>query len=417
MAAMTDLFGGHPRPQSDEEWQHLDYRAADIFSPHAPIDEQQLFAGRLDLIDGLVETVFQRGQHAILYGERGVGKTSLVNILGSKIFSKARTLRIVKRNCTANHNYRTIWRQLFDEFEMPDGDMLSDIVDHQTGAYEIYKAIETLSRNVHPIFIVDEYDRIEDKDTHVKMADTIKYLSDYSSRATIVIVGVSRDVQGLFGGHPSIERSVRQLPMPLMSTAELNQIFEKRMPDLGMEFDADTQETTIRLAQGLPGYTHLLGQNAVRNAIKRKSLRVETEDLNAALYKSIESCDEKIKNLYDQAVRSTKPSNQYRQALLACALAPIDGRGYFSATDVREPFSKIMRRPMDIPHFSRHLAEFCDVDRGPTLLREGRPRSFVFRFSDALLRPYVVIKGMNDGLIPRQVLRDRVEVKDPRTKT
>ena len=171
-----------------------------------------------------------------------------------------------------------------------------------------------------------------------------------------------------------------------------------------MTFEGEAQDTTIRLAQGLPGYTHLLGQNAARNAIKRRSLHIEMEDLNAALHKSIELCDEKIKDLYDRAVRSTKPNNQYRQALLACALAPIDSRGYFSAKNVKRPFSQIMRKEMDIPHFSRHLAEFCDDERGPPLIKEGRPKSYVFRFSDALLRPYVVIKGMNDGLIPRKTL-------------
>jgi hypothetical protein len=86
---LGDLFGDRPPPQNDKEWMHLDFRAADIFSPHAPIDEEQLFVGRLDLVDGLIETVFQRGQHAILYGERGVGKTSLASVLGAKIFVKS----------------------------------------------------------------------------------------------------------------------------------------------------------------------------------------------------------------------------------------------------------------------------------------------------------------------------------------
>jgi hypothetical protein len=259
--------------------------------------------------------------------------------------------------------------------------------------------------NSEPIFIIDEYDRVQDPVTHVKMADTIKYLSDYSAKATVIIVGVARDVRGLFGGHPSIERNVRQLPVPMMSHQELGQIFARRLPDLGMTMEERVQETLILLAQGLPGYTHLLGQNATRNAIKRKSLNIVMEDLNAAMYRSIDACDEKIKELYDRAVRSTKPSNQYRQVLLACALAGVDDRGYFSAKSVKEPFSRIMKKDLGIPHFARHLAEFCSSERGPALLKEGRQRSFVYRFSDALLRPYVVIKGMRDKMVPKQVLK------------
>jgi Cdc6-like AAA superfamily ATPase len=112
---IKDLFGMPIIPKTDQDWRHLDYRAADIFSPHAPIDEEQLFAGRSDLIDGLIETVFQRGQHAILYGERGVGKTSLANILKEKVFAKAQRYRFIKRNCTATHDFKTIWKQLLDD--------------------------------------------------------------------------------------------------------------------------------------------------------------------------------------------------------------------------------------------------------------------------------------------------------------
>jgi Cdc6-like AAA superfamily ATPase len=224
---LNDLFGMPILPRTDQDWRQLDYRAADIFSPHAPIDEEQLFAGRLDLIKGLFETVFQRGQHAILYGERGVGKTSLANILKEKVFSKSQRYRFIKRNCTAAHDFKTIWKQLFDDTVVnEDGDTLDEYVDHSTDGYGIYRCIERFPTSVHPVFNIDEYDRIGDEKTHQKMADTIKYLSDYSSRATVIIVGVARDVKDLFGGHPSIERNVQQIPMPAMSLGELRQIFD-----------------------------------------------------------------------------------------------------------------------------------------------------------------------------------------------
>jgi hypothetical protein len=84
---------------------------------------------------------------------------------------------------------------------------------------------------------------------------------------------------------------------------------------------------------------------------------------------------------------------------LACALTPIDDRGYFAAADVKGPFSRIMGKPLDIPHYARHLNEFCDPKRGPSLVKVGQAKSYQFRFADALLRPFVVIKGINEGLI------------------
>jgi Cdc6-like AAA superfamily ATPase len=395
-----DLFGNVPLPRSEDDWNHLEYRAADIFSPHAPIDEEDLFAGRLALIDDLMETVLQRGQHGILYGERGVGKTSLTRVVQQKIFARSRRYKIFQRNCTADHTFRKIWEQLLDEIKYDDEFMFSDLVDNSTDAYHLHKWIQSMPENFHPVFIIDEYDRIKDSGTHIKMADTIKYFSDFSCKATIIIVGVSRDVKSLFGGHPSIERNIRQLPMPYMSKDELMQIIDKRLADLGMTVERHVENTLISLAQGLPGYTHLLGQNATRNAIRRRDLKISMDDLNAALDTSIRTCDEKIRELYAQAVRSTKPQNQYREALLACALAPIDERGFFAAADVKIPFNKIMGRDdLDIPHFSRHITQFCKDERGPALVQEGRPKSYQYRFSDALLRPYTAIKGINDRMV------------------
>lgn len=403
---MGDLFGNIPEPRTEQDWGQLDVRAADVFSPHAPIDEEDLFAGRLDIIEGLMESVFQRGQHAIIYGERGVGKTSLTRVTHRKIFARSQRLKIIHRSCTAAHDFRLIWENLLDEIKYDEELTYSDLVDHKTDAYQLFKWIESTPSNFIPVFIIDEYDRVTDQSTHVKMADTIKYFSDHSCKATMIIVGVARDVKSLFGGHPSIERNMRQLPMPYMSKAELGEIIDKRLNDLGMSIDRNVESQIVSLAQGLPGYTHLLGQNATRSAIRRKSMAIGIEDLNVALDKSIATCDEKITELYSRAVRSAKPGNQYKEALLACALASADERGYFSAADVREPFKRIMRRPeMDIPHFSRHIAKFCTRERGPALVQDGNRKSYEYRFSDALLRPYVVIKGINDRMVTLDMLR------------
>ncbi len=51
------------------------------FTPSAPIDDARLFADRPDQTMACIDAFFQRGRHIALYGERGVGKTSLANIV------------------------------------------------------------------------------------------------------------------------------------------------------------------------------------------------------------------------------------------------------------------------------------------------------------------------------------------------
>ncbi len=79
--------------------------------------------------------------------------------------------------------------------------------------------------------------------------------------------------------------------------------------------------------------------------------------------------------------------------------------GFFSASSVKAPFSKITGNDaIAIPNFSRHLKEFCDPNRGPVLIREGKPKSYEYRFNDSLLRPYVIIKGVRDRMIDQSDL-------------
>jgi hypothetical protein len=231
------------------------------------------------------------------------------------------------------------------------------------------------------------------------MADTIKYLSDFSARSTVIIVGVGNTVDELFGGHPSIQRNVQPIKMPRMEPHELRDIFDKRMPILGMTIDDRVLDSIVRLSQGLPSYTHLLGQNAAKAAIRRRSLKIESIDLSNAVHVCVDEATVTVKDAYTKAVRSSRPTNQYRKALLACALAGANDDGFFTAMSVREPYSRLEGRDRDIPYFSRYLEKFCEDERGPALVKIGKPKSYEYRFVDPLLRPYSIICGIADGLI------------------
>ena len=57
------------------------------FTPGTPISNLDLLAGRDRQIDKVLETVFSPGQHAAIYGERGVGKSSLANLIYDIVFA------------------------------------------------------------------------------------------------------------------------------------------------------------------------------------------------------------------------------------------------------------------------------------------------------------------------------------------
>ena len=64
------------------------------------------------------------------------------------------------------------------------------------------------------VVVLDEFDRLESAFVRQEVADTIKYLSDRNVPCTVVLVGVSDDVDGLIADHRSIERCLAQVNMP-----------------------------------------------------------------------------------------------------------------------------------------------------------------------------------------------------------
>ena len=72
---MDDISSGEMREKA--------FMLGTVFKPSAPINREDLFAGRLSQIRDVVDAINQQGQHAVLYGKRGVGKTSLANMIFS----------------------------------------------------------------------------------------------------------------------------------------------------------------------------------------------------------------------------------------------------------------------------------------------------------------------------------------------
>jgi replication-associated recombination protein RarA len=52
-----------------------------IYTPSFPIEFQELFSGRSEELRSVVQIISQKGKQLIIYGDRGVGKTSFANIV------------------------------------------------------------------------------------------------------------------------------------------------------------------------------------------------------------------------------------------------------------------------------------------------------------------------------------------------
>ncbi len=376
------------------QWDELDVRLSQTFSPAAAIIRKDFFHGRQAIIRRLIDAANQNGQHAIIYGERGVGKTSLANVLSSFLepFS-SETIAAAKVNCYRETTYAQIWNSLFRQVDLPTKDGYSSLA--------LDDVFDTLRQDDDRklILIVDEFDRIEDPDIDVLFADTIKTLSDFHIDTTLILVGVADDVDDLITEHESVNRCLAQIHLQRMPTEELADIIESGIKIVGMRISEEAVARICRVSLGLPHYVHALGLTSGRAAIDDRRRAIESRDVAQAIETLTRESQQTILRQFDMATASPRRQNSYFQVLLACALASTDQLGYFRAADARAPYSRIMGRDQSIPSYSRHLHGLCEDRRGAVLQKLGQSHSFRFRFADPMMQPYVLMRGLQRGLV------------------
>ena len=406
------VIGGRDADRPD--WDGLLWEVSRVFTPAVPISEQELFAGRAAQIETAIDAINQNGQHAVVYGERGVGKTSLANVLSSRLVSHSGEQAIAPRiNCDATDDFASLWRKVLTRItvtETRSGLGFGGVVQQQVrpiadglaaDTYSTPDAVRDLLIRLGQgrvlLVILDEFDRLTDRSTRRTVADTIKALSDHAVPATIIVVGVADTVGELIAEHESIDRSLIQIPMPRMGAGELGELLDTGTARLGMELEPGARRRIVELSQGLPPYTHRLALHATRSAIRERRRTVTDRDIRLAVREAVDNAQQSLRDSYRKAVSSPQIGSLFGQVLLACAKAKTDDFGYFAAADVRAPMSQIMGKPYEIPSFARHLSAFCLDERGRVLRKEGEKHRYRYRFTNPLMQPFVIMKGIVDN--------------------
>lgn len=388
-----------------------------VFRPSGPVDHQDLFSGRIDQLSKIHDVSNETSQHGVIFGERGVGKTSLAAVSVDIASARKLAMRI---NCDGNDDFRSMWEKVVDELifrantnHQPWGDTFRAEVERTieilhadvAGPDRVRQALRTLSAVVSVIIFFDEFDQIEDRDVRRLYAGTIKTLSDHLVDATLIAVGVADDVDDLISEHTSIQRNLVQVRMPRMTVDEIKGIIVRGYSELNLTVSPAALQELALLPRGLPHYGHLLAQEAARPAIYDSRFTITDDDIQVAIAEAISRTDQSIVRAYTDATTSSHSYTLYEDVLLACALAKTDDLGFFAPADVREPLSDLKGEQFDIPRFAGHLFQFC-TDHGPVLERRGGERRWRYRFINPLMQPYLVMRGINDGRLHRDSVAD-----------
>lgn len=232
--------------------------------------------------------------HLVVFGDRGIGKTSLLHVLA--ILAKDARYLVRYASCSESSTFDSLFRAVARDVPLlyhagydpssPEverdrslGDILGeDPVTPASLSEELVKLTGTKL-----LIILDEFDRSPERGFRDKVAELIKNLSDRSARVQLVIGGVALNLSELVAHVPSIRRNVLGVAVSGMTSAELHQIIAKGEAIGNFSFESITRDLLIEMSNGSPYLANLLGQYAARTALENDTRVISSEDLRVAV--------------------------------------------------------------------------------------------------------------------------------------
>ena len=384
--------------------------------PAQPIDTPELLQGRDQVLRDLGRTLHSPGMHVFVYGERGVGKTSIA-LTAAKTFAKADAPYVgCDENSTFSGIVTDICNELLGQRYLKSGKELSGSAgfnigilkaEGKVGGQNIVLVPENITSVNHAAnliiestqkrgvgehaIVIDELDRIQSKDVTSQLAELIKLLHDKRPPLRFVMCGIGKTLDEIIGSHLSASRPITGFELPLISFDARWKIITNAAEKLGMEVPKEFLVRISQISDGFPYYVHLIAENLFWQIFDHREMSREasSNDFHSAIGRAIERAEAPLREAYNFAIQKTTNSADYEEALWATAhlthferqLKDIYERSYLPVMEYRKP-----RMPIPIAKFRTRLYSLCSAGHGNILERK---RNSWYSFGENVVRGYV----------------------------
>lgn len=368
------------------------------FTPTHPLRSARRLAGRRTQLARVLRAMLDESAHVVMYAERGRGKTSLINLVSEAL--RALAFMVGSYSCAAEDDFDAILRGLMRslprsllavpvqqgedrllgcEAALPDGRLQTHDVLGLTGRFTGRRMV----------LVVDEFDRVTDVATRTRLADTIKLLSDRAAPILFIIVGVSDNLEELLGRHPSIQRNVVSVPLPLLTDTEIEALLERGAQEAGLVFPPAARYAIAGLARGVPYIAQLLALHAGYSMLRRGSQEIARADLDEALEIAVAEADPRVSRLYETLTEGGRDAAM-RAFLRSLANGTQDAFGRFVVEPAGPGFLSVAGRAAPAELWQRL------VDAG-AVRRCGDGGPHLFAMAEATFGNYVLMRAARDG--------------------
>lgn len=264
------------------------------FRPSQPVQSFDLFSGRTQLLKRIIRAIQDQNMHLVVYGDRGIGKTSLLHIV-RELAGNANYV-VTYTSCGEDTDFHETMRtilaripRLYDANidpmagEVERGGSLADCLP--AGPLNVGQISDVMANveGTRVLILLDEFDRTRSDKFRNSIAELIKNLSDRSIRCQLLIAGVASNLTDLVTHVPSIRRNIIGIAVPNMTDAEVRQMLQRGFDAGELTTEDAAMDALLNASGGLPYLTALLGQHTAMACAEDGQSVVTTEHVRTAV--------------------------------------------------------------------------------------------------------------------------------------
>lgn len=385
----------------------------EVFTPGVPpLGKNNIYVNRTTA-ERKLKRLTQRRHIPVIWGDYGVGKTSLVRRFFS---SESKVGKEIYFGSTAGIELSDVFREILQhlnykvETKTTETDEVSGSLGVNLRAAKITGGKKSGSATTHElvvtsptdntiselasssglVIILDEMHRASDS-FRAALVDWIKSTRAANSGFALAIVGTTVDIQTLVSFDEGINRHVKELHVESMTDTEARKVVTEGFSKLRMTLPPAVRETLVSAAGGAPSVIQAFCLDAAESAIDNGRQSVSTEDLRYAVDRYLEENEDRLLQKYMAAIETTGPKRPRKRVLHAVADS---SQNIVTMEDIAEGVSKALGETIPSTSLSGPLKALKSEDYGSILRDVTRSSSDnrvhnLSSFTDPIMKSFV----------------------------
>jgi uncharacterized protein len=393
-------------------------------SPTSPIESPEHLYGREKQLRQIEQALYAPGRSIFIYGDRGVGKTSLAQTVAYS-HQSARNEPVIlactpattfsglmSDVVTALRGRQEIPRTTTTAFKatipkLPVGLEVTRTQKPEPSesitALDLNSAVATLldisgpRRDENTVVVLDEFDRLASDVERTHFADFIKQIGDKHVPIRFVFCGVAESIQKLLGAHESCFRYLESVELARLSWEGRFGIIDKAASALGVKIEGRPRTRIAAISDGFPNYVHLICEKLFWQMFNDEApCTVPNADhYREAVAESVMGIEQHLRTKYEHAAIQ-RGSRDYEEVLWAVA----DHADLFRSTEnIYDSYMNLFGGPdrMDRSSVVTRLNTLKGASCG-RILKNSNGRRGWYEFRESIMRGYVRLRAEEKGV-------------------